>query len=256
MRIALTLLSIFATLGLAACGDDKGDDTSAVDTSDSGPQGFTISGTVAPLLDPAATVVGLDVSIADPTAALGGGELEILTEPTTVGADNTFSLTGVITTSTVGLLLLVEDDAGTVMPTATGVSKTLYVDIEDGATISDFGAYSIDAASQAEMQQGLEDAGYAGDLGVEGALVGFVLDSAGAPVANAVVKGLGSTAVYYQNEDGTWNTTGTVAATNSLFVIPGASIGSYSCTAEGYTFTSLLAGSQAGYAVLVRFIAS
>ena len=42
----------------------------------------------------------------------------------------------------------------------------------------------------------------------------------------------------------------------AMFVIPGAPVYSYAATADGYTFTPLLAGSQPGYAVIVRLVAA
>ena len=81
-----------------------------------------------------------------------------------------------------------------------------------------------------------------------------MLDGSDAPIGDATVSGPSSATVYYLNADGSFNTTGTVAAVNSLFIIPAAPIYSYSASADGYTFsTTLLAGSQPGFAVVVRF---
>ena len=88
-----------------------------------------------------------------------------------------------------------------------------------------------------------------------------MLDGSDAPIGDATVSGPSSATVYYLNEpyvspggEVTFNTTGTVASAGSLFVIPAAPIYSYSASADGYTFsTTLLAGSQPGFAVVVRF---
>ena len=254
---------LFGMLALTACTDKTTDDTSSTaddsaTTDDSGEPtgGFSISGTAKNLLSGEAATEGLCVSVADPTPALSGGELDIRSD-TTVGAGGAYTAEHVETTSAVGLLMLVEDCAaeGTVMPTATGIKRDAYSSLGDGDAITDQTIYSIDATSQAGIQAGLEGAGYTGDLGTEGALLGFVLDTdASTPIDGAVVGG-GSATVYYANADGTWNTTATVAAARSMFIIPGAPIYTYTCSKDGYTFGNLLAGSQPTYAVIVRFLA-
>lgn len=248
---------VFTGLTLSACnGKDAADDTSgADDTAAMG--GITISGTAHNLLSGEAAATGLCVRAADPTEAISGGELTILSEGT-LGDGGAYSLSHVANTSAVGLLMLVEDcdGSGTVMPTATGIKDEIYSVMSDGEELADYLIYSIDGTSQAALQGGLAAAGYTGDLGTEGALVGFVLDAAGAPVDGAVVKGPESNTVYYANGDGSFNLTGSVAAAKSMFLIPGAPVYSYKCTEDAHTFPSSLAGSQPGYAVLITFVAN
>ena len=74
------------------------------------------------------------------------------------------------------------------------------------------------------------------------------------PVGGATVTGPATSTTYYFYGKG-FNTTGTVAAAGSLFIIPGAPVYSYACSAKGYTFDSVMAGSQPGYAVIVKFVA-
>lgn len=263
----LPLLSLGLLVGLGACtGDDKsttddssggGDDSSGGGDDSGAVEGITISGSASNLLTGAPATEGLCVVAADPTAAVAGGELTVLAT-STVNADGTFSVSGVANTSAVGLLVIVEDCEGegpTVLPTATGIKKDDYYDLAAGATLSDRSIYSIDATSQAAFQAGLTVAGYTGDLATDGALVGFVLDSGGTAIADATVAGPSTATTYYMAADGSFNTSGTSASVNSLFVIPKAPVFTYAASASGYTFDSVLAGSQPGYAVLIRFIA-
>lgn len=253
MKTTLSLITLFL---LSACsGDDKTDD-SAGETGDSAATGFNVEGTALGLLSGAAATEGLCVDVADPTAAIAGEEVEILAS-STVGADGAYAVTGVETESVLGLLVVVVDCAGsgpTVLPTATGIKYAEYKDLQGGATISDFTIYSIDGASQTAFQAGLASAGYTGDLSVDGALVGFVIDEAGAGIAGATVGSSLSDTTYYMAADYSFNTTGTSAETRGLFIIPDAPISTYEATAAGYTFESVLSGSQPGYAVLSRFI--
>ncbi len=263
-----TILTILTCVGLSGCADKDGD-TGANETGETGETGtgsggITLSGTATNLLTGAPAAEGLCVHVADPTAAVGGGELEILAS-STIGADGAYSVAGVDNTIYIGLLVLVEDCEGsgtTVMPTATGVKREEYYDLADGATLSDFAIYSIDGDSQAGFQTGLEGAGYAadpddrftGDLGADGTLIGFVLDSAGDGVEGASVSTPDGYPAYYMAADGSFNTTGTATAARGMFLVPAAPIATYGVTADGYTFESELVGSQAGYAVLIRFI--
>ena len=266
MRILTIPLLISSIFALGACSGDKSSDTSGTGT-DSGTGGddtsasavhFSVSGSAANLLTGAAAAADLCVAVADPTAAIGGGELEILGS-STVGADGSFEVDDITTTSSVGLLVLVQDcegDAVTVLPTATGIPKDSYIDLVEGDVISDFTAYSIDGTSQTSIQASLESAGYTGDLGTDGALVGFVFDSSGAPIDGATVAGASSSTTYYAASDGSYNTTSTAADANAMFMIPAAPVYNYSATAMGYTFTNVLAGSQPGFAVVIKFVAS
>lgn len=259
------ILFLLASLALAGCSDEKTtDDTSggADDSSGGGDDssgtesGYTISGSAYNLLAGTAAAAGLCVHAADPTAAIAGGELDLLSS-STINSDGTYAVTNIGAAPSLGLLMLVADCEGsavTVMPTATGVASADISGLGDGDVYPDKSIYSIDSTSQANLQAGLAAAGYTGDLATDGALIGFVLDSSLAPVAGAVVAKSGES-IYYMNADGTFNTTGTVAETNAMFVIPAGGVGSYTCTATGYSFSPLLAGSQPGIAVVVRFLA-
>lgn len=251
MRNFTLFAMIMGALALGGC-KDKGEDSTGGDDSEP-VGGFDISGSAVNLLTSAAAAEGLCVNAADPTAAIAGGDLEIVATGT-VAADGTYLVADVVTDSTLGLLMVVADCAseGTVMPTATGISSDDYSGLGEGDAITDRTIYSIDTSSAATLQAGLEAAGYTGTLTADGALVGFVFDSAGTPIEGATISGGGT--VYYFTGTG-FNTTGTVAAAKSMFVIPAAGVGNYSCTADGYSFDNLLVGSQPGIAVVIRFLA-
>ena len=264
MTIRLTgILFLLASLALAGCTDKEttddsstgGDDSTAGDDTSGTETGYTISGTAYNLLAGTAAASGLCVAATDPTAAIAGGEIEILAS-STVGDAGVYAVTEIGSVPAVGLLMLVQDcdDAGTVMPTATGVASADLSGFGDGDVMTDRSIYSIDASSQANLQAGLAAAGYTGTLATDGALVGFVLDASLNPVAGAVISA-GSATVYYLNADGSFNTSGTVAETRAMFIIPDAGVNSYGASADGYTFNTLLAGSQPGIAVVVRFLA-
>lgn len=259
------ILFLIASLALGACADKEsagdsstggGDDSTSADDTSGTESGYTISGTAYNLMAGSAASAGLCVAAADPSAAIGGGEIDILAS-STVGDAGVYAVTGISKVPAVGLLMLVQDcdGGGTVMPTATGVSSSDLSGYGDGDVMSDRSIYSIDASSQANLQAGLAAAGYSGTLATDGALVGFVLDSAASPVGGATISA-GSTAVYYLNADGSFNTVGTVAEARAMFVIPAAGVNSYAASATGYTFNTLLAGSQPGIAVIVRFLAT
>lgn len=237
---------------LVACG---GDDTTTPETDTTAASGFTVSGRAALLLDPAtAAAEGLCVDLLDPTPALAGGEPTVLGS-TTVGADGSFTITDVTTTSTVGLLMAVAQcpggTSGGVLATATGIEAGDYDGVAAGTVLDGYNAYVIDAAGAAMIEGGLAAAGYTGDLAADGSLLGFVLDPAGLPVDGAAVSG-GGAPIYYATTTG-FDTTATVAAAGALFVIPAAPIYTYGCSGGGFTYAPILAGSQPGFQVVVAF---
>lgn len=250
---------LVALAALVACTDPKTDTGPDLDTGDTGePEetvAFTVSGTAINLMDPAATPAaeGLCVSAADPTEAITGGEV-ITVSSSTIGAAGAYEVTGVNVKPVVGLLMLVEDcgDEGTVLPTATGIPSDAYMALEDGDVLADTEIYSIDGASQAALQAGLEAAGYVGDLATEGSLIGFVLDVDGTPIEGATMHGRSGDTVYYYDGTG-FGATATTAAGRGMWVIPEAPIYNYSCEADGLNFDNKMTGSQPGYAVVATF---
>jgi len=262
MKLRFTHLAMLSVL-FVGCDKDDSDTEGDTDTDTDVDVGFYVEGTAVDLMAAAPAAEGLCVYAGDPTPAIAGGEMEILTDEATVGAAGAYSVGKIDTASTVGLLMLVEDCADvttpTVLPTATGLSSDDYATLGDGDTISDYNIYSIDAASQATIQGGLALAGYAADKGLgltgnldeDGALLGFVYDAKGNPVDAATINSA-THPVYYFTGKG-FVTTGTIAAAGAMFVIPGGPIGNYTVTHASLTFESLLGGSQPGYAVIVSF---
>ncbi|MCP4804922.1 MAG: hypothetical protein GY913_16650 [Proteobacteria bacterium] len=113
--------------------------------TDTDVEGFALKGMVldAGTLSPAAE--GLCMHAIDPTAALAGGEIDVLAS-TVLGANGAFAL-GDIVYSDTRLMMLAADcgDEGTVMPTATGVDPTAYDGIEPGGVVDERVALSVDA---------------------------------------------------------------------------------------------------------------
>ena len=144
-----------------------------------------MSGTAIDLgtLTPAAE--GLCILAADPTPALGGGDLDVLAGGQ-IGADGQFTIEGVTTTSTVGLFMVIQDCDGapevTVMPTATGVSPASYAELGDGDALDGLTMLSIDNSLTEGVDASLAGVGYAGSIVTDGMMAGFVQDSAGAAI--------------------------------------------------------------------------
>jgi hypothetical protein len=212
----------------------------------------------------------LCVNVSDPTPAITGGDPLVLAE-TITAEDGSYLLENIETTSSLGLLVVVQDcpetdGPRTVMPTATGIASSSYSDLGDGDILDGQVSYSINATMEAGVDQSLTAAGYTGlAIGEAGTFVGFVFDDMGAPLSGATVActGVGCDGVntYYQDgeaADGLFTSptgvnTGTDAAASSLFWIPGAPISNYEAEHADYSFESQLAGSSPGTAVLIAF---
>jgi hypothetical protein len=278
----LKKLSISMTIiALVACGrgDDSDDstdsgttDSGTTDSGDTEPAGFSMSGDALDLgtFEPAAE--GLCIYAADPTAALGGGAIEILAG-SQIGADGAFTIEGVVTTSGVGLFMVVQDcdtapDA-TVMPTATGVAAASYAALGDGDALTGLTMLSINNTLAEGVDASLQGVGYTGSIVTDGMMAGFVRDNAGAPIAGATVScvtGDGSPCAiaYYADAEpevgglfagAAGINTSTVAETGGLFMVPGAPIFTYSAAADGYVFQDQLFGSVPGLATFMTFVA-
>jgi hypothetical protein len=195
------------------------------------------------------------VYVFDPSPVLTGGDLGLLAE-TTTGAGGAIEVAEISTTSTVGLLVAVQDcaDEGTVFASATGIPFEDYETLGAGDMLSDFTALSVDAGSRDVYQAGLTAQGYTGDVNVDGFVIGFVVDSAGTPIDGATVTFTGTAPVdlyYFNGVD--FSGTSTVAAAGALVFMPAAPIGGYACEAPGYTFGGEITGVQPGFALFARF---
>ena len=268
-KVFLGSLSIGAfAVAMTGCGKEDDSGASGDDTSTGGGTevvAFDIEGTAIDFATQTPAAEGLCVYATDPTEALGGGDLIILSD-STVGAGGAFTLTGITTESAFGLLILVQDCAneGTVMPSATGVAAEDYAALGDGDLLGGRSAYVLSADFQAGIDQSVAAAGGSSDILSEGALLGFVFDPSGVPVSGATVDCEGCAPIYYadtESADGLFTNakTGVNASTdalaNGLWVVPGAPIASYTCDDGANTYEPLLIGSQPGIAVFVAFYA-
>jgi hypothetical protein len=245
----------------------------STDTGETQPTGFSMSGVALDLATLTPAPEGLCIAAADPTKALGGGDLEILAG-SQIGADGAFLIEGVTTTSAVGLFMVVQDCEGaeemTVMPTATGVAPSSYGELGDGDSLEGLTMLSISAQAAQGMDASLQGVGYNGDsVTTTGLMAGFVRDAEGTPIAGATVSctdgnGDPCAPVFYADADpsdgglfanSTGVNAGTVAEANGLFVVPGAPIFTYSATADGHAFQDQLFGSVPGLATFMTFFA-
>lgn len=270
------LLATSLLLTLTGCDgrgkDDTGGGTDTSDTSDTSDTGdtsdttdtgsatgFTVSGT---LIDLALKVPmdgsALTIAVADPTPALAGGEMEILATGT-ADATGAFSVAGVETTSSVGLFVVVTGTG--VMNSAFGISSASYSGLGDGDVLSGVNAYVVSSDLSDFVNTSISAAGGTEDIVTLGALFGFVFDVAGAPVGGAVAScsGCGTPNFYYADTDptdglfstGATANTSTNAATNAMFVVPGAPIASYTADDGVHDFVSQLGGSLPGFAAFI-----
>jgi hypothetical protein len=250
LRVLAVLLSASCSRG-DALNDDTDDSPAGHDTA---PPGFTVRGTARDTFTREPAAESLCVYVGRPLGNMGG-EFEILAVGS-VGSGGTYEVRGVVTDSMIGLFMLVQDcaDEGTVMPTATYMAPSVYADLGDGAVIAGFDIESVNSTQADGLQGGLSKVGYTGDLRMDGALLGFVLDTEATPVDGAVIRGPKAVAVYYWNGIG-FVLTGTVAAAGAMFVVPGAPIYTYTCTDASYTFDTQVVGSHTGYIVRTDFVA-
>ena len=280
--IMRNLITTMAIISLAACGgkDDETGDTSVVtdDTSvvtdDTGTTGtvvdasFSLSGNAIDMqfMTPVSSGA-LCMTIADPTEAIAGGDLIVLTQ-TTIEADTGAWATDVFETdSVVGLFMIVSDCDGlttVVFPTATGFNS--YDDAGDGMDIGGLTSISISMLAAGGMNQSFAAAGSSMTLAANGAMAGFVFDADGAtPVSGATVCGADCADTLYFDTamaDGLFTTQGAVnmetdASAMGAFVVPGASVYTYVVDDGGaHNWDSLLFGAVPGMVSFVSFIAN
>ena len=271
-----------AIISIAACGgkDDETGDTSVVtddtsvttdetgETGTTADAGFFLSGTaidmmqMAPVMDD-----GLCMTIADPTAAIAGGDLLVLTQTAIESGTGAWSTDIFETESAVGLFMIVSDCDGTatlVFPTGTGLSTESYSTAGNGDEISGLTAISINLMAAGGINQSFAAAGSQMTLADDGAMAGFVFDSAGAPVGGAVVCGSDcADTLYFDSNmaDGLFTTQGSVNTETSVdanggFIVPGAAVYTYVVDDGGvHTWGSQLFGAIPGIVSFISFIA-
>jgi len=277
---------VLSLVALTACGGSSDDDSTDSGATDSGstdsgstdsgttdPSGFSMTGSALDLATLGPAAEGLCVYAADPTAAMGGGALDIL-GGSQIGAAGAFTIDNVVTSSVVGLFVIVQDCEGaaetTVMPTATGVSPGDVASVGDGETLEGLIMLSISNQMAQGINMSLTNIGYdGGDITTTGMMAGFVRDNATAPIAGATVgcttgDGTPCASVFYADAEpmagglfasDTAVNTSTVAEAGGLFVVPAAPIFTYSAAHADYTFTDQIFGSVPGLATFMTFFA-
>jgi hypothetical protein len=264
------------TLSLLACNGDKdgeetadtGDtnDTDDTDDTDTGEDSFNITGTAIDVATSAPAPEGLCIDLLDPSPVLQQLPPELLLS-TQVGAGGAFSIEGVVTESTLGLLMSVKDcetEGATVFTSATGVFYDSYSGLADGETLADQIAFSISNPFLEGLELSAAAAQYAGDLSTDGFMFGFVLDSARQPLSGATVTCGDCGTTYYLDSDpndglfttGTDLNLSTDATAGAAWIIPAGPVGSYVADDGGaHTFGQQLNGSNPGSATVTAFIA-
>ncbi|MCK6530366.1 hypothetical protein L6R50_23360 [Myxococcota bacterium] len=240
------------------------DDTADDDTTPDDDTGLTFRGVVRslpggdPFGDPSAT---LFVTVADPTPLLTGSIPEVLAVADVDGGTGAFEVPNVPTEGmSLGLALMVDDLGVDYHTTGIILSPSVWSGAGDGSVI-DVDAYVLSAAAAGDVEAGLDAAGWTGaSLAWAGAVMGFVRDADGLPLAGATVTPPGSAAVYYADGDlftaspdlgfvGSGGSAANAATTQggrAVFVVPSAPIGFYAADGPGVSFPNLTGGTLPG----------
>ncbi len=256
--------------------NDGTDDTAAEDTgTGEAAAGFGLSGVVTDAFTtpPTPAPGGLCVMAADPTPAMVGGELAILATGFTEEGGS-YSLSGIETASTLGIVIIVQDCEGdaavepTMYPTGTGIAFETYGELEAGDTTTlnlhqlRMGMLSdIDAAlTEAEyLDAPPESDGAPSTFTAQGGLIAFMRDADGVPVPNATIDcaagycptyynaNAGGDGLSFMGDDGLATETGM----DGLAFLPGAPITNYSGSHASIEFESRTMGSLPGVALVV-----
>ena len=260
-------------------GGEGGDDTAPIEVSECGADldlttGINIKGIgldvgTGELLtwgeDTGSTA--LCVSAIDPTPAVTGGVPTTLVA-STMCEDGSFVLAGIDEIPAIGIMVQIEDcdGEGTVMRSVSGVAADQFEGFGPGDTLEGVVARSLDVATRDAWHTELDGYGYGHDLGADGFLAGYVLDSAEAEVSGAQVTcgGCSDRPTWYADgdaSDGVFATgananTSSNAAGDSFFIIPAARITTYTCSDASHDWEGTLLGSLEGYGVFIRFIAN
>lgn len=280
MRLTPVVLSLGCALLVGCSGDkatDSTDPTTGVGTGGTtnggtaggtvSSAGWTLSGTAVDFPSGTPVAEGACFELIDPSPALTGGDPESLGTGT-IGAGGSFTLDGVVTSSTLGLLFSVKD-CGTQNTTLfTTASAIQYADIRylsGGDTLSGVVATSFTMAYVNDMQTSAAALGYTGDLETEGFFYGIVLDNGGTPVNGATVTCGDCGPTYYLDNDpldGLFSTgasanTSTSAAANAGALIPAGPIGQYTVEDGGtHTWEIQLLGSNPASGLVATFTAN
>jgi hypothetical protein len=186
------------------------------------------------------------------------------------GEGGTFEITGIETTSTLGIMIVATDCDGedaTMYPSATGVSADSYSGLADGG-VANSNAYqlmlpmvgAIDAGLTAAAHMDAAEDGDAATFTEQGGLIAFMLDGAGNPVQGATIGcAAGYCPTYYNTQAmmgglSFMGNTGELAVAtdyDGLAVLPGAPITNYVGGHDVLEFDSITLGSLPGIALFV-----
>lgn len=257
-----TLLLALGVALLAGCpSDDDETDTETDDTEDTDtvePPIVSVTGGTSEIFSGAAAAEGLCVHALDPSPSLADPENEPnILASTTVAADGTYTLEGIdVREALAGMFILVTDcaDEGTVFPTATGIAASTYENAVAGDQY-ERNALFLSATTAAGFDASLQGVGSTKSLS-DGAVLGFVLDASGTPVADATLdcSTCGDAEIYYVDADPTTGgllagaeglNTATQAGLGLTFV-PAGPVGNYEVTHASLNIAGGLFGSIKG----------
>jgi hypothetical protein len=258
------LLALASVLSLGCGDDDPSDDTNTDDTDTDIPETtITINGTAVDLASQVPAAEGLCAAIIDPTPAVTGGDAITVVE-TTVGAGGAFTAEKIPTTPPFGMFAQVGDCEGaeaTVWTSLTGMLAPQYQNLNDGDSL-DVTAFSISLEMLAGIEASLDAVGEDRSAQEAGAMVGWVFDSAGNPIAGATVScGDDCGPFYYFDQDsadGLFSTAGAAnAATDAsgMLIMLDPPTANYAAAADGYEFDGFLFGGNPGFATFAAFYA-
>jgi hypothetical protein len=256
------ILALSATV-FTACGGGDSDSDPVVD-SDSDTQVeaplVSIKGASNEVFLRTAGAEGLCVDAVDPSAALEGGDLNVLGQ-TTMKADGTYQVDNVdVSKAPLAIFIIVRDcgNEGTMVPSATGIAADSYVTAVAGDVL-ERDVLFVSKANADGLDASLAAVGSTKVL-LSGTVLGFVLDKAGSPLGGATVSCVGCDEVYYvdgTSADGLLSTAGAkntaTAANIGMALIPDAPVAGYQAAADGLTFPNGLFGSIDGLVAITAW---
>lgn len=264
------LLILGAALTFGACNGD--DDPASESGSESGSESESESEVEAPII----SISGLTREVAsgdpatdthcvqavDPSAALDGGELTVLSSAT-VNADGTYLIEDIdVRLAPLAIFLILTDcdmADGTVFPSATGFAAETYSSAEAGDSFESVMLY-VGADTADGLNASLALIGSDATLD-DGSVMAFIQDSSGAPLGGATLTCGDCGPTYYVNPASETGLLGsgpedineaTIPGVGLAF-IPGGPVGAYQASADGYAFEAGLFGSLPGIAAFTAF---
>jgi hypothetical protein len=211
-------------------------------------------------------LAGLCITAIDPTPALTGSDPEILAS-SAICDDGSFVIASIQKTPAIGVFVVVDDcDDSTddeVMISATGISGSVVEGLGDGGVLNDVSAAVVTNDYRLTIIDELKSVGYDGAEDETFQFLGGRLALAGGDAADdhTLTCGACEFGTNYADadlDDGLFTTGSTPnasssAAADAFFLIPMASIGTYTCADSGGTdlFTNTY-GALPGYGVFIE----